>query len=177
MALIREHNKKDAFRFSVPGYVDHAVESEYQTKDLLETEESKHRASNFSETEELEHQTNNLLEEFGCQVNNSFKTEGLEHRLNKSLTIEESEQQADNLFINFLEDIKEDYKKQDPQLCAALDKFSARYKATKLQSISRLTTFLYDINCNSDPLMRVKGSKKISIQVESIKQRKTGNKC
>ncbi|CAG8613331.1 4260_t:CDS:2, partial [Scutellospora calospora] len=114
----------------------------------------------------LEHQTNRLPE---------IETEELEHHLNNSFEIEESEQQTENSFINFLEEIKEDYKKRDLQLCVVLDKFSARYKAAKSQSIPHLTTFLHNINHNSDPLARIKGSRKISVQVESIKRKKTGS--
>ncbi|CAG8572633.1 7071_t:CDS:1, partial [Dentiscutata heterogama] len=61
----------------------------------------------------------------------------------------------------------------DPQLCMALNKFSARYKAAKSQSILRLTTFLYDINRKSDSLTCIKDSKKIPVQIESVKRRKT----
>ncbi|CAG8557156.1 9752_t:CDS:2, partial [Dentiscutata erythropus] len=112
---------------------------------------------NFPETEELEYQTNNSLEELECQVNNSFETaiEALEQQINNlsnnsleksecqvndlfKTAIEVLEQQTDNSFINFLEDIKEDYEKQDLQLCAALEKFSAQYKAAKSQSIPRI---------------------------------------
>ncbi|CAG8653277.1 2230_t:CDS:2 [Gigaspora rosea] len=126
----------------------------------LKIEESEHEVINLPE---IEHQPKNLLEieELEHQVNNSLETE--ESNL---LRIEESDY---NSFINFLEEIKKDYENWDPQLCKALDKFSAQYKAAKTQSIPRLTSFLYDINRNSDPLARIKGGKKIPVQVESVK--------
>ncbi|RIB03615.1 hypothetical protein C2G38_2224521 [Gigaspora rosea] len=94
----------------------------------LEIEESEHQVINLPEIEELEYQPKNLLEieELEHQVNNSLETEKL-----NLLRIEESDH---NSFINFLEEIKEDYENWDPQLCKALDKFSARYKAAKTQS-------------------------------------------
>ncbi|CAG8819011.1 8203_t:CDS:2, partial [Racocetra persica] len=43
----------------------------------------------------------------------------------------------------------------------------------KTRSIPALTAFLNDINCNTDPLVRIRSSAKIRVQVESVKCRKT----
>ncbi|CAG8752669.1 19365_t:CDS:1, partial [Dentiscutata erythropus] len=51
-----------------------------------------------------------------------------------------------------------------------------RYNTTKAKSILALTFFLYNMNPGTDPLVRVKSSTKIHVQIESIKCRKTGNK-
>ncbi|CAG8582443.1 46021_t:CDS:2 [Gigaspora margarita] len=70
-----------------------------------------------------------------------------------------SEETNDNntfLFMTFLEEVKEDYLNGNPQLCAALNKFSMRYNAAKSKSISRLSTFLYNFDSNLDPIIRVK---------------------
>ncbi|CAG8821144.1 7350_t:CDS:1, partial [Dentiscutata erythropus] len=48
-----------------------------------------------------------------------------------------------------------------------------RYNAAKTKSIPALISFLYNVNYNSDPLVRVKSSAKIRIQVELVKCRKT----
>lgn len=77
------------------------------------------------------------------------------------------------LFNSFLETIKHDYENCGPQLRTALEKFANRYNAAKARSIPVLTTFLYDINHNTDPLVRIKSGAKIRLQVESVKRRKT----
>ncbi|CAG8778151.1 29157_t:CDS:2, partial [Racocetra persica] len=61
-------------------------------------------------------------------------------------------------FNSFLEIIKHDYE-----------------NCTKAKSVPALTSFLYDINRNVDPLARVKSGAKIRVQVKSIKRRKTSN--
>src|SRR4051812_20921634 len=76
-------------------------------------------------------------------------------------------------FINFLEDIKEDYQNGSVQLCIALSKFQECYKAAKLKSISRLVSYLYDLNCDLDPTVNIRGGSMICVQVESIKWHKT----
>ena len=76
-------------------------------------------------------------------------------------------------FNTFLEDIKSDYQNAGQALRTALDKFKERYNTAKSKSIPRLTSFLYDLNCNLDP-MRVKSGAQIRVQVESIKRHKTG---
>ena len=76
-------------------------------------------------------------------------------------------------FNTFLEDIKSDYQNAGQALGTALDTFKERYTTAKSKSIPRLTSFLYDLNCNLDP-MRVKSGAQIRVQVESVKQRKTG---
>ena len=48
-----------------------------------------------------------------------------------------------------------------------------RYKASKLKSISRLTSFLYDLNRDLDPTVNIRSGPTIRVQVESVKQRKT----
>ena len=76
-------------------------------------------------------------------------------------------------FINFLEDIKEDYQNGNVQLCTVLSKFQERYKAIKLKSISWLVFYLYDLNCDLDLTVNIRSEFTIRIQVESIKQCKT----
>ncbi|CAG8550492.1 2736_t:CDS:2, partial [Dentiscutata heterogama] len=75
---------------------------ERESSNSLEIKESKHQVINLPEIEELKHQPENLLE-----------NEELEHQVNKTeesslLRIEELDY---NSFINFLEEIKEDYEK------------------------------------------------------------------
>ncbi|CAG8735113.1 12768_t:CDS:2, partial [Gigaspora rosea] len=64
-------------------------------------------------------------------------------------------------FELFLETIKHDYKNCGPMLQIALEKFAKRYNAAKAKSIPALTSFLYDINRNVDPLTHVKSGSKI----------------
>ena len=78
------------------------------------------------------------------------------------------------LFDMFLEEVKTDYRNTSPQLRTALDKFAERYRSAKSNSIPRLTSFLYDINRDLDPV-RVKSGSMIRVQVESVKRRKTGS--
>ncbi|CAG8444487.1 1329_t:CDS:2, partial [Dentiscutata heterogama] len=123
--------------------------SEFQLNNLLKIEKSIYQTSNSPEIEELKN-----LEH---QVNNLFEIEELEHHLNNLL--KKSEQQADNSFTNFLEEIRIDYEKQDLQLCTALDKFSVYYEAAKSKSVPQLTSFLYNIKCNSNLWHALKYSK------------------
>ncbi|CAG8814218.1 17326_t:CDS:1, partial [Racocetra persica] len=67
-----------------------------------------------------------------------------------------SKNQDDFSFDFFLKKVKEDYESNNLQLCLALDKFAKRYKAAKSLSISRLNSFLYNLNRNSDLLARIK---------------------
>ncbi|CAG8833492.1 33323_t:CDS:2, partial [Gigaspora margarita] len=67
----------------------------------------------------------------------------------------------------------EDYEKHGPQLQAAIEKFAERYNAAKAKSIPALTSFLYNMNCGTDPLVHVKSGAKIRVQVEFVKRRKT----
>ncbi|CAG8779880.1 10670_t:CDS:1, partial [Gigaspora rosea] len=46
----------------------------------------------------------------------------------------------------------------------------------KSQSIPRLSSFLYDLNRDLDPLVRIKSGRKIQVQVESVKRRKRNTK-
>ncbi|CAG8825341.1 33221_t:CDS:1, partial [Gigaspora margarita] len=55
----------------------------------------------------------------------------------------------------------------------AFEKFAERYYVAKSKSIPVLMSFLYNINRNSDPLIRIKSGAKIPVQVESVKRRKT----
>jgi hypothetical protein len=66
-----------------------------------------------------------------------------------------------------------DYQSGNTQLCVALDKFAERYHAAKAKSIPRLSSFLYDLNCNVDPTVNIKSGAMIRVQVESVKRRKT----
>lgn len=76
-------------------------------------------------------------------------------------------------FVNFLEEVRRDYQDDGAQLRTALDKFRERYEAAKLKSISRLTSFLYDLNRNLDPMVNLRSGPMIRVQVESVKRRKT----
>ncbi|GBB99478.1 hypothetical protein RclHR1_35340001 [Rhizophagus clarus] len=69
-----------------------------------------------------------------------------------------------------LEEVKADYQSDNPQLRTALDKFADRYHSAKSKSIPRLTSFLYDINCDLDPAAHVKSGSMICVQVESVKR-------
>ncbi|CAG8542157.1 13869_t:CDS:10, partial [Cetraspora pellucida] len=82
---------------------------------------------------------------------------------------EENNNDDASSFMAFLEEVKEDYQNGDPQLCTTLNKFVIRYNAAKSKSISRLSSFLYDINRNIDPMARVKSGVPIRVQIESIK--------
>ena len=66
-----------------------------------------------------------------------------------------------------------DYQNGDQALQTALDKFKDRYNAAKSKSIPRLSSFLYDLNRDLDPIARIKSGAHIRVQVESIKRRKT----
>jgi hypothetical protein len=59
------------------------------------------------------------------------------------------------------------------QLRTALNKFADRYKAAKLKSIPRLTSFLYNIDRNLDPNINIRSGSMIRVQVESVKRRKS----
>ncbi|RIB19380.1 hypothetical protein C2G38_2182064 [Gigaspora rosea] len=74
-------------------------------------------------------------------------------------------------FILFLEEIRSDYQNADESLRTALDKFKDRYNSAKSKSVSRLSSFLYDINRNMDPMAHIKSGAHIRVQVESIKRR------
>ena len=76
-------------------------------------------------------------------------------------------------FTSFLEVVKSDYQNSGQGLWIALDKFKDRYNTAKLKSIPRLSSFLYDLNCDLDPTVCVKSGANIRVQVESIKRRKT----
>ncbi|CAB4441375.1 unnamed protein product [Rhizophagus irregularis] len=97
---------------------------------------------------------------------------------NNNLTIEHRESNKnveDDIitFINFLEEIKEDYSNGCAQLHTALNKFAECYKAAKLKSIPRLVSFLYDINRELDPAVNIRSGSMIRVQVESVKRQKT----
>ena len=76
-------------------------------------------------------------------------------------------------FTTFLEEVKSDYQNAGQALRTALDKFRERYSTAKSRSIPRLTSFLYDLNRDLDPMARIKSGAHIRVQVESIKRRKT----
>ncbi|CAG8626600.1 25478_t:CDS:1, partial [Gigaspora margarita] len=75
---------------------------------LLKIEESEHQVINLSKIKELKPQLKNLLKikKSKHQVNNSFETK--ESSLLKIVEFNH------NSFINFLEEIKENYKNWDP---------------------------------------------------------------
>ena len=62
-----------------------------------------------------------------------------------------------------MEEVKEDYQNGSLQLRIALDKFSMRYNAAKLKSISRLSSFLYNVGRDSDPIAHVKSDAHIKV--------------
>ncbi|CAG8437498.1 16974_t:CDS:2 [Funneliformis caledonium] len=76
------------------------------------------------------------------------------------------------LFDSFLKKMKADYQNSSLQLCTALDKFAEQYQIAKSKSISRLISFLYDLNQNANPISCVKSGSMIRIQVESVRHRK-----
>ncbi|CAG8451957.1 3705_t:CDS:2 [Gigaspora rosea] len=106
---------------------------------------------------------NNILEETSSNTQDSPK-----------LDIDEVTLIENNLtlFEQFFEAIKHDYESCGPQLQTALDKFAERYNMAKAKSVLALTTFLYNINCNTDLLVRMRSGTKIHVQIESVKRRK-----
>lgn len=75
--------------------------------------------------------------------------------------------------VSFLEKIKEHYQNGGIKLRTALDKFIERYEAAESKSISRLVSFLYDINRDLDPTVNIRSGSMIHVQVESVKRRKS----
>jgi hypothetical protein len=75
-------------------------------------------------------------------------------------------------FTTFLELVKSDYQNSGQTLRTSLDKFKDRYIAARALSIPRLSSFLYDLKRDLDPMVRVKSGANIRVQVESIKRRK-----
>ncbi|CAG8578697.1 23361_t:CDS:2 [Gigaspora margarita] len=63
---------------------------------------------------------------------------------------------------------RSDYQNGGSQFCAALDKFTRRYHASKAISFTRLSSSLY--NSNADPT-RIKSGAMIRVQIESTKRR------
>jgi hypothetical protein len=59
--------------------------------------------------------------------------------------------------------MKEDYYNGSSQIRTALDKFAERYDAAKSKSTPRLCSFLYDINRNLDPTVRVNSGAMIRV--------------
>ncbi|CAG8840347.1 43878_t:CDS:1, partial [Gigaspora margarita] len=57
------------------------------------------------------------------------------------------------------------YENSGPQLQASLEKLAKRYNAAKAKFILVLTSFLYNIKSNNDPLVCVKSSTKLHVQV------------
>ncbi|CAB5326218.1 unnamed protein product [Rhizophagus irregularis] len=90
---------------------------------------------------------------------------------NASVEFRDSIEEVDNTstFIDFLEEIKEDYQNGDVQLRTALNKLAERYKAAKMKSVPRLVSFLYDMNRDLDPTIKIKSGPMIRVQVESVK--------
>ncbi|CAG8774328.1 10284_t:CDS:1, partial [Funneliformis caledonium] len=62
----------------------------------------------------------------------------------------ETEEICISEFTSFLEEVKLDYQNSSQTLRIALDKFKDRYNAAKALSVPRLSSFLYDLNCNLD---------------------------
>lgn len=86
---------------------------------------------------------------------------------------EESKEINNSEFALFLEEVQSDYQNSGEALRTSLDKFKNRYNVAKSKSISRLSSFLYDLNRDLDPMVRVNSGAQIHVQVESIKRRKT----
>ncbi|CAG8450502.1 4374_t:CDS:10 [Cetraspora pellucida] len=59
-------------------------------------------------------------------------------------------------FVTFLEEVKLDYQNAGEQLRVAFDKFKERYNVAKSRSISRLSSYLYDLNHNVESVKRRK---------------------
>ncbi|CAG8836584.1 28514_t:CDS:2, partial [Gigaspora margarita] len=79
---------------------------------------------------------------------------------------------SDNSTLDiFVEEVRNDYQNAGSQFCAALNKFIERYHAAISISITRLTSFLHNINSNVDAT-RIKSGAMIRVQVESVKRRK-----
>ncbi|CAG8697421.1 17913_t:CDS:2, partial [Funneliformis caledonium] len=76
-------------------------------------------------------------------------------------------------FISFLNEVKLDYQNADQALRTTLNKFKDWYNAAKSKSVLWLSSFLYDLNRDLDPMVRIKSGAHIRVQVESIKRRKT----
>ncbi|CAG8589637.1 20394_t:CDS:2 [Dentiscutata erythropus] len=70
---------------------------------------------------------------------------------------------------SFVEAIKHDYENCGPELQTALNKFAKQYNMAKAKSVPALTTFLYNINHNTNPLVYMRSGAKIHMQVESVK--------
>ena len=83
--------------------------------------------------------------------------------------VENVEEVVMSEFVNFLEDIKEDYQNGGVQLHIALSKFEERYKAAKLKSTLQLVSYLYDLHCDLDSTINIKSSSMICVQVEFVK--------
>src|SRR6266542_3212150 len=77
-------------------------------------------------------------------------------------------------FTSFLEEVKPVYQNGDQTLRTALNKFKDHYNAAKLESIPRLSSYLYVLNRDLDPMVAIKGGAHIRVQVESIKRHKIG---
>ncbi|CAG8583415.1 23568_t:CDS:2, partial [Racocetra persica] len=65
------------------------------------------------------------------------------------------------VFMDFLNEVKEDYQNANPQLSA------------KNQSILCLTSYLYDLNSGADSTTHIRSGFMIRVQVESVKRCKT----
>lgn len=112
------------------------------------------------------------LEEFNVNQTQELK----ELNVNQTQEAEEFNTVSENdpdFFKSFIESIKYDYENGGSQLQLALEKFAERYNVAKSKSTTALTSFLYNINRNADPLTRIKSGAKIHVQVESVKRRKT----
>ena len=83
--------------------------------------------------------------------------------------VENVEEVVMSEFVNFLEDIKEDYQNGGVQLRIALSKFEEHYKAAKLKSTSQLASYLYDLYRDLDPTINIRSGSMIRVQVESVK--------
>ncbi|CAG8592386.1 14373_t:CDS:2, partial [Gigaspora rosea] len=79
---------------------------------------------------------------------------------------------SDNFTLDiFVEEVRNDYQNAGSQFCVALNKFIEQYRASKSISITRLNSFLHNINSNVDAT-RIKSGAIIRVQVESVKRRK-----
>ncbi|CAG8720399.1 29658_t:CDS:2, partial [Racocetra persica] len=91
-----------------------------------------------------------------------------------SLIIENKEtEKFDSSEFTSLLVVNSDYQNGGSTLHATLNKFKDRYIAARTKSISRLSSFLYDINRDLDPMVHAKSDSRIRVQVESIRRRKT----
>ncbi|RIB12588.1 hypothetical protein C2G38_13360 [Gigaspora rosea] len=106
-----------------------------------------------------------------CSFYANFTSQELESS-NQRIEIISTTDNSDNFTLDiFVEEVRNDYQNAGSQFCVALNKFIEQYRASKSISITRLNSFLHNINSNVDAT-RIKSGAIIRVQVESVKRRK-----